>query len=245
MAVLAHEGTHPIMYGAAPLPIGAGLRTGYLARPDAAGKFPVVLVLPTLDGLTGFEKDLCRMFARWGVAAIGIDFYRHPGNHLEAYHELSDTRAMTDLDEVHEFVASNDVDWAVSGDVGILGLDVGGRFAIAAAATRPWVKSLAVAYTPLTGDEDRGFQVASYLDNLPVPVLGLYGAEDALIDAGTIDEAQRRNEHGLWLLYEGAGHGFLDVDADLYDADSAEEAVQRLIEFFKANLPQPEELDLG
>jgi dienelactone hydrolase len=124
-------------------------------------------------------------------------------------------------------------------------LDVGGRFAIAAAATRPWVKSLAVAYTPLTGDEDRGFQVASYLDNLPVPVLGLYGADDELIDAGTIDEAQRRNEHGLWLLYEGAGHGFLDVDADLYDADSAEEAFQRLIEFFKANLPQPEELDLG
>lgn len=245
MAVIAHEGTHPIMYGAAPLPIGAGLRTGYLARPDAAGKFPVVFVLPTLAGLTGFEKDLCRMFARSGMVAIGIDFYRQSGDPLEAYHALSDSRAMTDLDEVHEFVESDDVDWAVSGEVGILGVDVGGRFGIAAAATRPWVKALSIACTPLTGDEDRQFQVAEYLGNLPVPVLGLYGAEDELIDVATIDEAQRRNDHGLWILYEGAGHSFLDMDADLYHADSAKEACQRLVEFFKTSLPKAQELDLG
>ena len=82
MAVLSHEGTHPIMYGALPLPFGAGLRTGYLARPDAAGTFPVVLVLPTLDGLTGLEKDLCRMFARSGLVAIAVDFYRQGGEEM-------------------------------------------------------------------------------------------------------------------------------------------------------------------
>jgi carboxymethylenebutenolidase len=245
MTVLAHEGTHPIMYGAVPLPIGAELRTGYLARPDSAGKFPVVLVLPTLDGLSGFERDLCRRFARWGVAAIAIDSYRQSGDPLEAYQAMSDARAMTDLDEVHEFVESDDVAWAVSGDIGILGVDVGGRFGIAAAATRPWVKSLAVAYTPLTGDDDRELHVADFLENLPVPVLGLYGAEDELIDLATIDEAQRRNDHGLWILYEGAGHNFLDVDADGYHTDAAQDALQRLVEFFMTTLPKAEELDLG
>ena len=45
MAVLPHEGTHSIMYGGWPLPIGSTQRTQYLARPDAAGRFPVVLVL--------------------------------------------------------------------------------------------------------------------------------------------------------------------------------------------------------
>ena len=245
MAVLPHEGTHSIMYGAWPLPFGSSLRTQYVARPDAEGQFPVVLVLPTVDGRSGFEKDLCRMFARWGVVGIGVDFYRHADDPLEAYHSLADRQALTDLDEIHEYVVSDDISWAVSGDIGVFGVDVGGRFGIMAAATRSWVKSLAVAYTPLTGDEDRQFQVASYLDNLPVPVLGLYGADDDLIDASTVDEAQRRNDHGQWLLYERAGHSFLDIEADGYDADAAADAGPRLVEFFKTTLPAAVEVDLG
>lgn len=245
MAVLAHEGTHPIMYGGWPLPIGSSLRTQYLARPDVAGKFPVVLVLPTLDGLSGVEKSMCRMFARWGVAAIGVDSYRLKGDPREAYQALSDRRALQDLDEIQEFILSDDVGWAVSGDLGIFGLDVGGRFAIVSASTRPWVKSVAVAYTPLTGDEDREYQVAAYLDNLPVPVLGLYGAEDELIAPSSVDEAQRRNDHGQWLLYEGAGHSFLNVEVDGYDADASADAYPRLVDFFKATLPAAIEVDLG
>jgi carboxymethylenebutenolidase len=245
MAVLPHEGTHSIMYGGWPLPIGSRQRTQYLARPDAAGRFPVVLVLPTLGGLGGFEKELCRTFARWGLVAIGVDFYRRKGDALESYHALDDRRALTDLDEIHEFVVSDDVTWAVSGDIGILGVDVGGRFGIIAAATRPWVKSLAVVSTPLSGDEERRFQVAGYLDNLPVPVLGLYGTADELIDVGTVDEAQRRNHHGQWLLYEGADHFFLDIEADSYHPDAAADAGPRLIDFFKSTLPPAVELDLG
>jgi carboxymethylenebutenolidase len=233
------------MYGSWPVPIGSSLRTAYLARPDAAGRFPVVFVLPALHGLTAFEKDLCRLFARSGVAAIAVDFYRHLGDPLVAYHELPDARALTDLDEVHEFVVSDDVKWAVSDDVGILGIDVGGRFALIAGATRPWARAVAVAYTPLTGDEDREHPVAGYLEHLPVPVLGLYGANDDLVAASTVDEAQRRNQHGQWLLYEGSGHGFLDTDAELYDADAAADAFARLVEFFRTALPAAEELDLG
>jgi carboxymethylenebutenolidase len=233
------------MYGGWPIPIGSSQRTAYIARPDAAGRFPVVLVLPTLDGLSGFEKDVCRALARSGLAAIAIDFYRQAGDPLEAYEALSDARAMTDIDEAREFIVSDDVDWAVDGDIGILGVDVGGRFGLVAAATRPWVGALVVAYTPLTGDEERGHQVADYLGHLPVPVLGLYGADDELIDVGTVDEAQRRNGHGQWVLYEGAGHDFLDVGADLYDADASADAMVRIIDFLRSTLPQAIELDLG
>jgi carboxymethylenebutenolidase len=245
LAVLPFEGTHPILYGPWPIPIGSSLRTAYIARPDAAGRFPVTLVLPTLDGLSGFEKDLCRTLARSGVAAIALDFYRRKGDPLEAYHELPDWRAMTDLDEVQEYVASDDVTWAVTDQLGILGLDIGGRFGIVAAATRPWVRAIAVVSTPLTGDEEREFQVAEFLEHLPIPVLGLYGATDDLIDTATVDEAQRRNDHGQWILYEGAGHDFLDVDAGPYHADAAADAVARIIEFFKTSLPPAVELDLG
>ncbi|HEX2152689.1 MAG TPA: dienelactone hydrolase family protein [Acidimicrobiia bacterium] len=246
MAVLEHEGNYPIMYGRYAVPVGAGYRPGYLARPDRAGRFPVVVIVPDIDGLTSFEKDLCRAFARHGLAALTIDMYRdRSGDPIHDYHSLSDRRAMTDLDEVREFLASDDVTWTYAAAVGMLGLDVGGRFALAMAANRPWVRSVAVCYTPLAGDDEREIRVGDLLDRMPVPVLGLYGAEDDLIDVATVDEAQSRNDAGQWLLYEGAGHGFLNIEADTYHGDAAADAEQRLLQFFLQTLPVAERIETG
>ncbi len=245
MAVLSHEGTYSILYGPWPLPIGSAHRTGYIARPDKAGVFPVVLVLPTLDGLTSFEKDLCRRLARNGIVGIAVDFYRSDDDPLDAYNEISDSRAITDLDEVYEFIISEDVDWAIGEGVGIFGADIGGRFALMAASRRDWARSAIVAYTPLTGDEEREFQVADSLEHLPIPVLGLYGASDDLIDIASVDEAQRRNGHGQWLLFDGAGHGFLDVEHENFEPSAAEDAQARILAFFKATLPAAEVVELG
>lgn len=245
MAVLAHEGTYPILYGTWPIPVGARHRNGYIARPDEAGRFPVVFVIHGLEGLTGFEKDLCRRLAREGFAALSIDLYGSEGEPLDLYSSTSDDDALFVLDELHQFVVSDDVGWNVDDRVGILGTDVGGRFGLIKAATRDWVRSLVIAYTPLTGDDDREHQVADYLDHLPIPVLALYGTDDELIDPSTVDEGQRRNEHGQWLLYEGARHGFLDVDGDNYDESAADDAMARILAFFKATLAPPEIEELG
>ncbi|HUG32451.1 MAG TPA: dienelactone hydrolase family protein [Acidimicrobiia bacterium] len=243
--MLAHEGTYPVLYGSWPIPVGAAHRNGYIARPDEAGKVPVVFVVPDLDGMGSFEKDLCRRLAREGFAALTIDIYGTKGEPLDLYNSLTDDRALSVLDELQQFVTSDDVDWNVEDHVGILGVDVGGRFGLIKAATRDWARSLALCYTPLTGDEEREHQVSDYLDHLPVPVLGLYGAEDDLIDPATVDEAQRRNDHGQWLLYEGVGHGFLDIDGEGFDQSAADDALARLFTFFKASLAQAEIEDLG
>ncbi|HEX6220663.1 MAG TPA: dienelactone hydrolase family protein [Acidimicrobiia bacterium] len=243
--MLSHEGTYPIMYGSSPIPVGSAHRSGYLARPDEAGKVPTVLVLPDLDGLGSFEKDLCRRLARRGFAALSIDLYGNKGEGLDLYQGLNDDRALYIIEELHQYLVSDDVVWNVSNEVGILSSDVGGRFGLIKAATRDWVRSLVLCYTPLTGDDDREHQVADYLDHLPVPVLGLYGADDELIDRSTVDEAQRRNDHGQWLLYEGVGHGFLDIDGDGFDQSSADDAFARILAFFEATLPDPQIEDLG
>ena len=245
MAVLSHEGTYPIMYGTWPIPIGSAHREGYIARPDESGRFPVMLVLPGLDGMGSFEKDLCRRLARTGLAAITLDLYRTGADPIASYNDRTDPRVMTDLDEVREFVLSDDVDWNVSDDLGLLGLDVGGRFALIAGATRDWVRSVVVCSTPLTGDEEREHQVESYLNHLPIPVLGLYGADDELIDSGSVDEAQRRNESGQWLLYEGVGHDFFDITSSQFDQAAADDAFARIVGFFQATLDKAVVEDLG
>lgn len=245
MAVLAHEGTYPIMYGSWPIPVGARHRNGYIARPDQAGRVPTVLVIPGLDGMGSFEKDLCRRLARSGFAGVTIDLYGRPGDSLELYNSLTDDDALAIVDEVQQFIASEDVTWNVEDRLGIFGHDVGGRFGLIRAATASWVRSLAIAYTPLTGDEDREHQVADYLEHLPIPVLGLFGASDDLIDVGTVDEAQRRDERGQWLLYEDVGHGFLDVDHTGFDQSAADDAFARVVAFFGATLAKPDLEDLG
>lgn len=233
------------MYATWPIPVGAGHRNGYIARPDEAGKVPVVFVIPDLDGMGSFEKDICRRLAREGFAALSIDLYGNTGDSLDLYNELTDDRALYVLDELHQYVVSDDITWNVEDRVGVLATDVGGRFGLIKAATRDWVRSLALCYTPLTGDEEREHQVADYLDHLPIPVLGLYGAEDELIDTTSVDEAQRRNDHGQWLLYEGVGHGFLDIDGDNFDQSSADDAFARLVAFFRASLAPAQIEDLG
>lgn len=249
MAVLPHEGTYPVMYGTFSVPVGTGYRRGYLARPDKAGAFPVVLMLPDVDGLGSPEKDLARRMARNGLATLAVDIYeerpRSREEGLALYATLSDRQVLRLVDEAFEFLSSDDIDWAHTSRIGLLGLEVGGRFALLKAATHPWVGSVCVLSTPLVGDEERTRPVMPVLEHISVPVLGLYGDSDPDIPPEVVDEAQTRNAHGQWLLYQEAGHGFYDVDSPDYHPGAAEDAVARLISFFQQTLPPPQSEDLG
>lgn len=249
MAVLPHEGTYSVMYGPLPVSVGAGYRRGYLARPDRAGKFPTVILLPDLDGLGPHEKHVARRLARRGVAVLVVDPYVDaPTNRdeaLAAYNALTDGEALRTIDEIYDYLRSDDIDWAQTGRLGLLGLDVGGRFSLIGAAHRSWVGAAAVVSTPLAGDEDRQFQVGEILRHIAVPVLGLYGMDDELVDPESVDEAQTRNVTGQWLLYEGAGHAFLDEVGAEYHEASSEDALARLVDFFTTHLPTKSETNLG
>jgi carboxymethylenebutenolidase len=246
------------MYGTFRVPVGSGYRPGYLSRPDEAGRFPAVLAFPGVGGLKSYQKELCRRLARRGFACLAIDLY--PGENaddsgqdedgrlndaLAAYASQSDRSISSDIDEAHEFLESEDVFWAIPDRCGVLGFDVGGRFALIAAATRPWARAAVVVSTPLTGDEQRELQVADMLNHMAVPVMGLYGSADQLIASETVDAAQDRNQNGQWLLYDGAGHDFIDEGSGEYDPASAADAESRITQFFQSVLPKPETVDLG
>ncbi|MGH9897082.1 MAG: dienelactone hydrolase family protein, partial [bacterium] len=234
-----------IMYGSQTIPVGAGYRPGYFSRPDEAGKFPVVVLVPGLAGLGSAEKSICRKLARNGLAVVAVEIFAGGDAALEAYHLTSDREVLLTLQETLEYLQSDDIFWALPAKVGLLGFDVGGRPAIVAASRQAWTGSIAVVSTPLTGDEEREHQVADYLGSLGVAVLGLYGESDPLIANETVDEAQSRNDHGVWLLYEGAGHSFWDDESDDYDPSAALDLEARLIEFFRATLPAAIIEDLG
>lgn len=217
MSVLAHEGTYPILYGSYRVPVGSGHLPGYLARPDQAGRFPTVLVLPE-SRLTSHHKDLSRRLARHGLATVAIDLPGTPAN------------AVVAVDEAYEFVMINE--WAIEAHLGVLGLGSGGRPGLVFAADQPAVRALALVSTPL-GDDG---PVAMSLPRLAVPVLGIYGAGEP--GGSGVDDG--RIQTGAFIVYQGVSAGFMDDGGAHYDAAACADAYRRLIAFFNQHLPGPQ-----
>ena len=245
MVVLKHEGSIEILYRDYPMPTGSGFTTGYMARPDRIGAYPVVVLLAGLKGITPSVKDLARRFARHGYSTLVPDLSRgqHPGSEatfeelVGVYNGIDDRRAMVDVDEAVGWATNDTAEWARQGPYALVGLDVGGRFAITHAAHhQDEVAALCVAYAPLAGDEDRSLRVVDALEMLPMAVLGLYGAVDELVPAEGVDEAQGLNPHGVWIRYEGVGHDFLDDDSDAYHSGAASDSLARILATLEATI---------
>lgn len=134
MAVLAHEGVLEILYRDFPMPTGARFTAGYLARPGRAGEYPPVVVLPPLNGIRPWVKDLARRLARNGYSVMVCDLTRgrHPGpdasreEMFAAYREVGAHRALADIDDALAFARNDPAQWAAPGRIGLIGLDVGG-----------------------------------------------------------------------------------------------------------------------
>lgn len=243
MAVLPHEGTYSVMYGTYSTPAGSTYRSDYLARPDAVGRFPVVLITSGPGEVSSHVKSVSRHLARQGIVTLALNL--GPASSNGAHYGMGDSDLLAQLDETRRFLSDEDLDWAMADRVGVLGIEAGGRVALMAAALRRWVGPVAVLYGSLTGDEQRRYPAAEQLERLGGAVLGIYAAGDELIDPGTVDNAQDRNPAGAWLLYEGVGHGFVDENHPNYDESAAMDALARLAGFFTSHLPAPQTLDLG
>ncbi len=250
MAALPHEGSHDILFHSYAIPVGSASRPGYVARPDQIGRHRVVLILPGIFGLGPFEKDLARQLARRGFVGITFDPYPEPlpmdaslDDAVAAYNGLTDQRAMTDIDRAIDFAANGATHFSAGEPVGLVGVDTGGRFGLLYVADRYRVASLAVIGGPLAGDEQRASTVGEALPRIQVPVLGLYGSEDERIPAHGVDVAAELNLSGQWLLYEAAGHDFLNPDSATFHAGAASDAMSRISAFFERTVPQTALLD--
>lgn len=246
MAVPASEGSHSIIYGPIALPIGAGEYTGYLARPDGPGPYPTVIVIPGLEGIDSVAKALARHLAKHGRAAVVPDPYRGrgPGRHADpteaslAFAALADGRVLADIGEVREYLATPDTPWADGSPSALVGIDVGGRFALLAAAQRRDVAAVAALGAPL-GDADGRISAGELVGSIGVPVLAMYGADDVHVARDDVDAAQESAPHARFIVYEGSGHAFYDPNSDDYHAGAEADALARVRALLDATLPIP------
>ena len=70
VAVQLGEGTKDIIYGESSIPAGPRTYGGYLSRPDGFVEWPTILIFGPRSAPTSSIKNICRIFARHGIAAL-------------------------------------------------------------------------------------------------------------------------------------------------------------------------------
>ena len=227
---------------------GGGRRlNAAVARPEAAGKYPGVVVIHEVFGDQPEMRAVCQAFADRGYVAVMPDLFSGRGPHpicvARTMIDASRGRVSEDIDAARAWLAGQaDVDGE---RVGVIGFCMGGGFALAyVGGSPPGVRAAAVNYGPVP-------RKSSALRGA-CPVIASYGARDRMI-GGAHAERLRRHLEALGVehdvrVYDGAGHCFMTEGHHPigrlvylpmrlgYVHDAAVDAWQRIFAFFDARL---------
>lgn len=219
-----------------PSPNGHGTVRGLMARPaGAAGKLPAVLVVHENRGLNPYIEDVVRRTAKAGYLALGPDGLTslggYPGNDdagRDMQRSLDPAKLMEDFFAGFEHLANHPDG---TGKVGVVGFCYGGGVCNAMAVAYP---NLA-ASVPFYGRQANAADVPA----IRAPLLLHYAALDERINAGWPAYEAALKQHGKAYtahFYPNVNHGFHNDTTPRYDAEAAELAWSRTLDFFRQHL---------
>jgi carboxymethylenebutenolidase len=227
------------------IPVADGTISGYHARPESGGPYPVVLIAYEVFGLQEHIKDICRRFAKEGHLAIAPDLYHRQGDVskltdfdaiFKIVSKVPDSQVMSDLDAAVEWAARNKGD---AKKLGVTGFCWGGRIVWLYAAHNPNLKAGTAWYGPLLRDSTE-LQPKNPIDLVPelkAPVLGLYGGQDPGIPLDTVDKMRetlkKAGDPSEIVVYPYAPHGFFADIRPSYRKEAAQDGWKRLLAWFR------------
>ena len=216
-----------------------GKISGYLVRPVAKGKRPVIIVIHENRGLNPHIKDVARRFALEGFLIFAPDLLSVSGGTPADEDQARDLHAKTDAKDL-AVAAIAAVPFVVShpesnGNVGAVGFCFGGGVVNRMAAARAELKA-SVAYYGLQipGGEVPAINAALLLH---------YAGLDERVNAGIADfEAalKANNKRYTIYMYPGVNHAFNnDTNGTRYNKEAADLAWERTLAFFREQLGAP------
>jgi len=218
----------------------------YEARPAAAGKYPVLLVIPEIFGMHEHIKDVTRRFAHEGYLCITFEPYDREGGvlHLpdmpsvrKITDAVPDKQVMADLDALVSYARKH---LAARPDrIGVTGFCRGGMYALLYAAHNRELKAAVAWYGSIKPEKKPGIRSEGPLDlagHIKAPVLGLYGGEDLGIPAADVKEMEAAIKAGggtaEFVIYPGAPHAFFADYRPSYRPEAAQDAWKRCLGWF-------------
>ncbi|MCH8189659.1 MAG: dienelactone hydrolase family protein [Proteobacteria bacterium] len=216
-------------------PDGHGTIRGYLVRPAGGGPRGGVVVVHENRGLNPYIEDVARRVAIAGFTALAPDGLTPLGGYPGTDDEGKVLQRRLDKGKLLEdFIAAfghlkSDPD--SNGKVGVVGFCYGGGVANAMAVRLPDL----AASVPFYGRQASAEDVAK----IEAPLLLHYAGLDQRINQGWPEYEAALKAQGKEYtahIYPGVNHGFHNDTTPRYDADAAELAWARTIDFFNAKL---------
>lgn len=218
----------------------------YEARPAAAGRYPVVLILPEAFGMHEHIKDIARRFAKQGFLGITFEPYAREGGVLQLPDQASlmrvinavpDARVMGDLDAIVAYAKQHPS--AQADRIGVTGFCRGGLYVLLFAAHSPEIKAAVAWYGQIKPAKTPGIRTVGPLDvaaQIKCPVLGLYGEADQGIPVADVKEMEAAlkaaGTTAEFIEYPGAPHAFNADYRPSYNPQAAKDAWARCIAWF-------------
>ena len=200
--------------------------TAFIAFPERKDKAPVVIVIQEIYGLTDWIRAVADRLAADGFIAIAPDLLsgRGPGGGgpdkfgsrddvVKAVQGLAPQEVVAMLNAVGRYGKGLP---AAKGKFATVGFCWGGGQTFRYATAQPDLGAAVVYYG--TSPE------AKALGTVRAPVLGLYGGDDARVNATVGPAAAKMKDLGKMFVahtYPGAGHGFLRAQDDRDGANMA------------------------
>ena len=240
-----HTDTAGLTVTETQIPTGDGALPAYMARPDGAGPFPIILVIEEVFGVHEYIKDVCRRFAKQGFMAVAAEYYARVGDLSQAMSSAQtsaivskapDEQMMADMDAVADWAAHNHGD---GNRLGINGFCRGGRQVWLYAAYSNRLKAAVSWYGVLDGPTSPILPKTALevIPEVKCPVLGLYGSEDAANPMNLIEEAEKEakeaKEPVQFVVYPNAPHGFHADYRPSYRAADAQDGWNRALAWFR------------
>ncbi|HET6629837.1 MAG TPA: dienelactone hydrolase family protein [Woeseiaceae bacterium] len=220
-----------------PSPGGtSGEMRGYLVQPAGEGPFPAVLVIHENRGLNPYIEDVARRTAVAGFLALAPDGLSpiggYPGNDdagREMQSSLEPSKLQQDMLNSARYLKSQELS---TGKLGATGFCWGGSMTNLLAVRMGAELDAAVPFYGSAPDSGDVAKIESAL-------LIHYAENDERVNATrpAFEEALKAYDVDYRMyVYPGTRHGFHNNSTPRYDAEAAELAWNRTIEFFRTHL---------
>jgi carboxymethylenebutenolidase len=239
--------TNGLLANEVKIPFAGGEIPGYAAMPATGGPFPTVLVIQEIFGVHEHIKDMCRRFAKLGYFAVAPSLYAREGDVSQikevpeiiskVVSKVPDAQVASDLDATVAWAKGTGK--ADTTKLGVTGFCWGGRQVWLYAVHNPNVKAAVAWYGPLKrpGTDLQPKNPIDLVDQLRVPVLGLYGGADPGIPLDSIEEMRKAlkaaNNPSEIVVYPDTPHGFNADYRPSYRPEQAKEGWAKLQAWFK------------
>lgn len=212
---------------------------GYLARPahvTSGERLPGIVVIHEWWGLNDNIRMMTRRLAGEGYQALAVDMYGRVATTPEqARTYMGEVMANPDRGVAHLRAATAFLQDARGAPrLGVIGWCFGGGWSLQAALRLPErIDAAVMFYGRVVTDR-------AQLATLDAPLLGLFGADDQGIPLDGVRQMEGTlRELGKDVtvqVYAGAGHAFANPSGQSYRPEAADDAWQRVTDFFARHL---------